>query len=63
MESNMLHTNRPAAGEVIKLSMTSPVRYLVEGINKFGDLTVSAIGQKQVTEIVIHADTKTFKAE
>ena len=59
----MMHTNRPAVGDIIKLSMTSPVRYLVEKVSALGDLTVSSIGQKQVTEIVIHADTKTFKVE
>lgn len=59
----MLHTNRPAVGEIIKLSMTSPVRYLVGAVSALGDLTVSSIGQKYVTEIVIHADTKTFKVE
>lgn len=62
-ENIMQHTNRPAIGEVIKLSKTSPVSYIVESINRFGDLTARAVVNGKFSSIttLLHADTKIFK--
>lgn len=61
----MQHTNRPAIGEIIKLSMTSPVSYVVESINHLGDLTARAVVDGKLSSVttLLHADTKTFKLE